>query len=546
MRRARAIDGASAIARVLRAEGLAAVRDRFWDRARDAAARARCVNGGPGPWPAADILNVIGVPMTPIFGGVPLQLRARLGRESMLRPVALLSREPGSRRVDHAGSTASAGSSDPRDIGRDRGRGRDGWRLELWSDGRPRRAMAFPGGVWNGDPLRDDPAWLHAVRTCASLVNAHAIHVENAAGLSLVSLAELAGIGRSATGPHIPLSPLAREALPVVLSVHDFSLFRRDPHLLVTPVDSHSSANADERSPGGESADGESADADEHRGDGARHQALGIDILRAATLTIYPSQFTRASVELLLADTRVRPPGPLHPPAHVIAPGIELPTHLPRFARQGDRHDQSDQGDRNRRDQIAILGGGQEHKGGRRLPGLAAALVARGMHVTSYGGYGHDHLLALRRVSGVHVRGYYRAGSLPGLLARQRATVALILSAVPESFSLVLSEAWAAGVPVIAPASGAFIERLRTDRITTDVVEAGSNSSTAAPGSTRHPASGGLLLSGDPSDAEILDAVDRARRMSWDTLPAPPTAAQAADHHLALYRAAGFMTVSAS
>ncbi len=57
------------------------------------------------------------------------------------------------------------------------------WRLEAWSDGRPRRAMSFPGGAWDGDALTEDRDWLHAVHTCVKLVNARAIHVENAAGL---------------------------------------------------------------------------------------------------------------------------------------------------------------------------------------------------------------------------------------------------------------------------------------------------------------------------------------------------------------------------
>jgi glycosyltransferase involved in cell wall biosynthesis len=110
----------------------------------------------------------------------------------------------------------------------------------------------------------------------------------------------------------------------------------------------------------------------------------------------------------------------------------------------------------------------------------------------------------------------------------------LILSAVPESFSLVLSEAWAAGVPVIAPASGAFVERLRLRADRVDDVGRPRESAGA----------GGLLLSDHPSDEEILDAVDRARQISWHALPTPPTAAQAADRHLALYRAAGFITTA--
>jgi glycosyltransferase involved in cell wall biosynthesis len=518
MRWTRAIDGAGSIARVWRAEGLAAVRDRVWDRARDAVIRARCVRGGGGAWPTAPILNVIGIPMTAVFGGVPLQLRARLRRESVVRPVALLSREPG--RHVNAGAGAGAGADGGVGTG-----AHGGWRLEWWSGGRPRRAMTFPAGAWDGDPLRDDPAWLHAARTCARLVNARAIHVENAAGLSLVSLSELMGVG----------APFDGSRVPVVLSVHDLSLFSRHPHVPHAHANSHESP-VDHR----------------QRFEHALHHALGTSIVRAAAFTIYPSHFMHHRVEALP-----------HHPAHVVAPGIEPPARAGRSAR--------------RHDQIALLGGGQEHKGGPRLARIAAVLAARGMQVTSYGGYGHEYLLQMRSIAGVRVRGYYRAGSLPALLARQGASLALILSAVPESFSLVLSEAWAAGVPVIAPASGAFAERLRSPDAPPPHATGPHAAAPYATGAPRSPTgrswsdhasgwrcsdpasgwpsdedavrAGGLLVSGDASDEEILAAVDRARRMPWaalpDRLPAPPTAEQAAERHLALYRDAGFMADSA-
>jgi glycosyltransferase involved in cell wall biosynthesis len=507
MRWTRAVEGAGSIARVWRAEGLAAVRDRLWDRARDAAARARCVTGGTAPWPTAPILNVIGVPMTTTFGGVPLQLRARLRHESMARPVALLSREPGggpdaaSRRDGGAPGTSGAG-----------------WRLEAWSDGRPRRAMTFPAGdgngpagAWDGDALTEDPGWLHAVHTCVRLVNARAIHVENAAGLSLVSLSALMGIGASTDGPRVP----------VVLSVHDLSLFSRHPHgprthAVARPGDSHESPGSPE-----------SPVDDRQRFEHAFHHALGTGIVRAAAFTIYPSQFMRHRIEALP-----------HLPAHVVAPGIEQPARA-RPARSSRLHDQ-----------IALLGGGQEHKGGPRLARIAAALTARGMHVTSYGGYGHEYLLQMRGIHGVRVRGYYRAGSLPALLARQGASVALILSAVPESFSLVLSEAWAAGLPVVAPASGAFLERLGAPAAhaahAAARASAVTRSSTGPSSDEDAVRTGGLLISVDASDEEILAAVERARRISWDALPTPPTAAQAAERHLALYREAGFIVETAS
>jgi glycosyltransferase involved in cell wall biosynthesis len=543
MRWTRAVEGAGSIARVVRAEGLAAVRDRLWDRARDAAARARCVTGATAPWPAAPILNVIGVPMTTAFGGVPLQLRARLRHESMARPVAVLCRESGgsyataSRR--EGGAPGSPGTS---------GAPGAGWRLEAWSDGRPRRAMTFsagvgngaaddrdgPAGAWDGDALTEDPDWLRTVHTCVRLVNARAVHVENAAGLSLVSLSTLMGIGASTDGPRVP----------VVLSVHDLALFSRHPHGPRTQAETRAAARS-----GDSHESPESLVDDRQRFEHAFHHALGTGIVRAAAFTIYPSQFMRHRIEALP-----------HLPAHIVAPGIEPPA--PARAVRSAR----------RQDQIALLGGGQEHKGGPRLARIAAALAARGMHVTSYGGYGHEHLLQMRGIDGVRVRGYYRAGSLPELLARQGASVALILSAVPESFSLVLSEAWAAGVPVVAPASGAFVERLRAPDMPALATSAPAAAALPRPGlvapasaepgaarasgvtrlSSGHASdedavlAGGLLISADPSDEEILAAVERARSMSWDALPTPPTAAQAAERHLALYRGAGFIAETAS
>jgi hypothetical protein len=172
----------TSIRRVWQAEGTLAVRDRLWDRLRDARRRATGWPGRGGPWPETAIVNVIGVPLTTQYGGVPLQLRARLTHEAACRAIALVSR-------DADGSL----------------------RLDAWDEGHTHhRVTRFPRGAWNGDPLAEDQQWLDTVRTCCQLVQARAVHVENAAGLSLVSLARLAD---------------PDDGLPVVLSVHDFSLF---------------------------------------------------------------------------------------------------------------------------------------------------------------------------------------------------------------------------------------------------------------------------------------------------------------------------------
>lgn len=355
-------------------------------------------------------------------------------------------------------------------VSRDPGDG--SFRLDTWTAGGQRHRVArFPRGTWNGDPLIDDPSWLDAVRTSCQLVRAHCVHVENVAGLSLASLVKLAD---------------PDEGAPVAVSAHDFAPFCRRPHLWESCGRfcefSTDAARCRACLAAAPAADGFTIDQPAHR-------ALASTLLTSAGAVIAPSDFMRDRLSALFPSL-----DPRH--LHVIAPGIDLPYDLTPSARDAT--------------QVAIVGGPQDHKGGARLPALAAALVARGLGVTVYGGYGHDHLLALRRLRGVRVRGYFRVGTLPLLLAGQRAAVAIVLSQVPESFSLVLSEAWAAGVPVIAPALGALAERLANG--------------------------GGRLVSATPSDAEIVDAVDRLRQAPRGELPPPPLAAAAAEAHRTLYR----------
>jgi glycosyltransferase involved in cell wall biosynthesis len=454
------------VSRVWRAEGLAAVRDRIWDRVREA--RRRTAFGGGGrtgpadPWPAAPLLdvpllNVIGTPLMASYGGVPLQLAARLAREAARRPVAILSREP------------------------------DGSLRFECQAGRVRHAIAFARGNWTGDPLIDDPAWLQAVGACADLVRARAVHVENLSGLSLVSLASLAS--RGSQGARVSRGSSERSARSLILSVHDFAAFCRRPHLW----DSRGGFCQASTDAARCRACLEHA-ADPFLIDQTRHRRIAGDLLRAAARIVFPSRYMRDAIAALFDWSEGRQ-------ADVIAPGIEADRGIALAARPSRRDPR----------QVAFLGGGMDHKGGARFATLARALVGRGVQLTVYGGYGHDNLRALRRLHGVHVRGYYRAGTLSALLTRQGASVALALSGVPESFSLALSESWAAGVPVVAPACGAFSERLQDG--------------------------GGHLLSANPSDAEVLAALDRERVQPAGVIPAPPTATQAADQHLALYRA---------
>jgi glycosyltransferase involved in cell wall biosynthesis len=97
---------------------------------------------------------------------------------------------------------------------------------------------------------------------------------------------------------------------------------------------------------------------------------------------------------------------------------------------------------------------------------------------------------------------------LSSLLVEQRASVALVLSQVPETYSLVLSESWAAGVPAVATSIGALTERVS--------------------------AGGGLLVDPDADPAIVADAVDQLRQKSV-AVPKPFLAEQAAEAHTSMY-----------
>lgn len=213
--------------------------------------------------------------------------------------------------------------------------------------------------------------------------DAKVVHIEGTAGIAL----------------HEALRLLARGAR-VIVSVHDFSLFSVQPHVI-------------ERD--------------------AERSARGRELLAAATGMIVPSRFLleqhRQLFDLPLAD------------AEVIAPGT------PAAPVNGGG------------DQIAFAGSVQRHKGAHLLPEIAAHLAPRKLHV--FGGGDIEILRALRRQSNVIVHGYYRAARLPALLARHRVGRVVLPSIVPESFSLTLSEAWLSGANVIAFDHGAIAERIR-------------------------------------------------------------------------------------
>ncbi|HYN21403.1 MAG TPA: hypothetical protein VE078_10625, partial [Thermoanaerobaculia bacterium] len=150
--------------RVLRSEGLLAVRDRTLDRLAEARRRRSFSPAPPGWRPEpVPVLQLSATPPAPRLGGVQARLLRRLSAGS-----ALLYPEAG------------------------------GWRLEVLG-----RSMTFPGAPPSPVAL-EDAAFEEAVRSAAGLLGAGAVHVEGLAGL-----------------PPGSLLRLRREGLDLSLALHD-------------------------------------------------------------------------------------------------------------------------------------------------------------------------------------------------------------------------------------------------------------------------------------------------------------------------------------
>jgi glycosyltransferase involved in cell wall biosynthesis len=388
--------GAPATAlRVLRAEGVRAVRDRALDRLEEARRRRsfRVAQSPPAEF-RAPVLDLLATPPAPRLGGVQTQLLRRIEAQARERGAALLYPAPG------------------------------GYRLELMAPDE-RCALALAGPPLPAPPVLDDAAFERVVLAAAAAAGAEGLHVEGLAGLPLASLLAL-----------------HRRGLPLSLSLHDFAAFCPRPHLLERPALAfcHYSRDAER------CARCLARDWPVGVGWQEGRRALVADLLAAAESLAYPSEFLRRTVlELFPAldpsRLRVVSPEPVATPARR------------RTARHPPRH-------------VAYVGSVLPHKGALVFEEVVRRLGrggAAGVRWSAYGGGDAALLARLRRLPGVRVRGYYRSGSLPRLLAADEVDLALLLSIVPESYGFTLSECRAAGVPVVAFDLGALGERVRAE-----------------------------------------------------------------------------------
>jgi glycosyltransferase involved in cell wall biosynthesis len=392
--------------RVLRAEGLTALRERISDRVRETLRRRsfRAVEHrlGAAGLPAIPVLNLLPTAPTPRLGGMQAQLLLRIESEAERRPVALLYPED------------------------------ERYRLEVTAAGR-RLALGIEGGPPPTPVALRDAPFERAVARAAAEVGARALHVEGLASIPLGSLAEL-----------------HRSGLALVLSVHDFSLFCPRPHLLERPQLRFCHYSRDrERCARCLAQDWP---VDLRFQDGRRE--IARQLLLAAAAVVYPSEFLRdRHLELFpgLPRERQRIIEPAVAEPAVAEPAVAAGPGGPPRPAGAVRH-------------VAYIGQVQPHKGALIFEGVVERLPPGSypdLRFSAFGGGDAELLHRLRRLPSVRVHGYYRSGSLVDRLRRTQVDLALLLSIVPESYSLALSECLAAGVPVIAFDHGAIAERIR-------------------------------------------------------------------------------------
>jgi hypothetical protein len=293
-----------------------------------------------------------------------------------------------------------------------------GWRLEVDIGGQ-RRALVYPP-ITGGDIELEDPGFEANVTSAAATIGARALHLEGLAGM-----------------PPLSLLRLRRAGLRLVIGLHDFAAFCLRPHLLEQPLLTFCGYCRDPARCGRCLRSSWPVD----DGFQARRRAAFSALLCEADALIFPSAFLRDAHRELFPDL---PPAR----AHVIAPArvcARMPPRPP--GPRALRH-------------VAFVGGVQAHKGAAIFLEVLRLCAGCGLRWTAYG-YGEACLVErVRAWPSVRVHGAYRRGMLPRLLRRDDVDLALILSVVPESYSLTLDECVLADVPVLALDAGALAERV--------------------------------------------------------------------------------------
>ena len=260
--------------RVLRAEGPRGFAARLLDRFELSRLSRTYRRAALSDLPAGfGCLNLLPVPPSPRFGGVPAQLVARLREESRSRPIALLWRDD------------------------------DSFRLDLDS-GDVRVTCSLPAPA-RGLPRTEQRETEDVVAEVAGRLGTTILHAEGVAGW-----------------PPLSLARLRPRAGALILSLHDFSLFCPRPHLVEEPHGRFCGYSTDPARCGRCLAASWELPAGAIEG---WRDAAGR-LLAAASAVVFPSEFLRRRHALLFPSWKaglevVIPPAvPLNPPAPRAAP----------------------------------------------------------------------------------------------------------------------------------------------------------------------------------------------------------------------------------
>lgn len=327
------------------------------------------------------VLNVSPLPPSPKRGGAQIQMLDRLAEEKKLRTVALAYPKDGS------------------------------WWLEI--------SGTSVGGIFaiGGEAVVAD-----LIQRAANLIGSSVVHIESLAGLPLNLVGDLED-----------------RNLSTVLSIHDFTLFCRRPHLTESAT-----AEFCEYCQDPDRCDACLQDVDPKLNTTqADYRRMGARAYKKATLVIFPSDFLRRQHRVLF-------PGLRGPGCDAVIP--------PTSSRPVTSISSSPVPSR-----IAFVGGLYSHKGGALIaPTMKRVREDNSKAVGFVYGNGETGLFRqLRRTKGIRIRGYYRQGELSVMLKRDRISVAVLPSIWPEAYALVVDECLSVGVPVVAFDLGAVGDRLK-------------------------------------------------------------------------------------
>ncbi|MGO9453007.1 MAG: glycosyltransferase [Candidatus Binataceae bacterium] len=383
-------------ARMLRHEGVGSVLRRYADRAKEAGKRRRFQTFNH------QSISRFASPRPPVLNFLASPPAARFGG-TPLQLVARLGEEARRRSIALLYPMGNR------------------YRLEL-EFGELRHSFEFSRAE---TPMlaRIDHNFEHVIVEAARGLGTSTVHFEGVAGLPLESIAKL-----------------GRQGLRFIVSLHDFAFFCARPDLFEHSAMRFCNYCADlarcDRCLSGIRP----VEAGAQRA----HREAARKVLGNAQAVIYPSEFMRRQHRELFPEVNFAKD-------LVIEPAISSTTPHERAVSSKDapKH-------------VAFVGAATMVKGAKTFAEVVAHLsnVIPGAFRWSAFGGGDTAILAQLCVLGVTTRGYYRSGTLPSLLRRHAVDVALLLSTVPESFGLVLSECWMAGVPAIAFDHGAIADRI--------------------------------------------------------------------------------------